>query len=92
MIFLLLSPALHVKIVLNNSKNWGECKMESNGCPKCEKIAKNVYLGGGRFDYVPCIDCRIEQAEQNKDVAIKEWEQLKKKKEQENELSSSKTV
>lgn len=40
-----------------------------NGCPKCEDIQ---HL---------CIDCRLEQAEHDRDVAIKEWEQLKKEQE-----------
>jgi len=53
----------------------------TNGCPKCEE------LPGGDM----CLDCRLEMA----DWEVSRWmrirEELEKKKEKENELSSSKT-
>ena len=52
-----------------------------NGCPECEKLET----------YDLCLDHQLEQAEHDRDVAIKLVEELKKEKEQENELSSSKT-
>ena len=54
-----------------------------NGCPKCEALSWNSFAANSLWKKV-CLDCRIEQAEQNKDVAIKEWEKLKQEKEQEN--------
>jgi len=45
------------------SKPSKENPMEGNGCPKCEKLAKEYYGRWGSFAFTPCIDCRIEQAE-----------------------------
>ena len=55
-----------------------------NGCPKCKEIDKEWIASGNM--YTPkggliCNDCRLEQAEHDRDVAIKEWEELKKEKE-----------
>ena len=45
----------------------------NNGCPKCEKL--------GKYDL--CLKCQLEQAEQDRDVAIKKVEEIKQKLEQE---------
>jgi len=51
-----------------------------NGCPKCEKLRRESYPSTLHPPPL-CIDCRLEQAEHDRDVAIKEWEQLKKEQE-----------
>ena len=63
-----------------------------NGCPKCEKIARDSFLGDYGFTDELCIDCRLEQAEHDVLKAMNRVEELKRKKEKQNELSDSKTV
>ena len=53
-----------------------------NGCPKCEKLG----------EYELCLDHRLEQAEHDVLKAMNRVEELKRKKEKQNELSDSKTV
>ena len=60
----------------------------TNGCPKCEELLNKHVIG----EYLElCLDCRLEMA----DWEVSRWmrirEELEKKKEKENELSSSKT-
>jgi len=53
-------------------------------------MSKESPVVEGHDDWCLCIDCRIAQAEQDRDVAIKLVEELKKEKEQ-HELSNSET-
>ena len=60
-----------------------------NGCPECEKIKGPPRYPG---DHGLCLDCQLEQAEHDVLKAMNRVEELKRKKEKQNELSDSKTV
>jgi len=49
-----------------------------NGCPICEQLAESEI----------CIDCRLEQADADVVQAMSRREELERKKEKQNELSS----
>lgn len=50
-----------------------------NGCPKCEKLAYESFMNNKGFSADLCLRCQLEQAEQDRDVAIKKVEELKQK-------------
>ena len=55
-----------------------------NGCPKCEKLAREKYGDrniSSHYAMILCLDCQIEQAEATVIQAITKVEQLKKEKE-----------
>ena len=61
--------------------------MESNGCPKCEKLTKEHLIEWGIDVDIYCLVHQLEQTEQTVYAAMNEVERikLKLKKEQEHE-------
>lgn len=65
----------------------------TNGCPKCDELLKKPFqlsFYGSNL----CLDCQLEQADADVLKAMNRYEELKKKKEQENDdkVSSSSLV